>query len=291
MKKITALILALVLFGMNVPALAQSSVQNYEYILPLEFSRIERIKNFDIYKCTDKTGKVSLYDADGNKISESYDYIGEFDDFNALAGKDGKTYVLGYHGYVSHEYDGSVIGISDEIVFIDHGDNNDGRPFSYYQGEFGVYHGKTLVSSHPYSKFIQKNQYDCLKFYNGQMLYFDNYKVGTVNDNFEIVIPAVYDEIRMPREGWLLIAKYDGKYGFLNHDGETVGGFEYDYIKPLYDEYNTFYVTSKEGLYGLVDEYGNVVIATVLEYEPNKVYIDNRLIVVSTQNTREDKDE
>ncbi len=291
MKRITSFILILTILILALPVYAQNTADNYEYIMPLEFSRVERIKNFGIYKATHKDGTVAIYDTDGNKLSDNYDYIGEFDEFNALAGKDGKTYVLGYQGYVSHEYDGNVIGISDETIFIDHGGNNDDRPLSYYLGEFGVYHGKTLVSTQAYSKFIQKNQYDCMNFFNGHMLYFDNYKVGTVNNNFEVVIPAIYDEIQMPYEGWLFVAKYEGKYGFLDYEGTKVGEFEYDYIKPLYDEYNTFYVTSKDGFYGLVDVQGNIVISPTLQYQPNKVYIDNRLIVVSVENTRKDKDE
>jgi len=291
MKRIISFVMIVVLLTLFVPVYAVNSLGSYKYIMPLEFLNIEKIKNFDIYKATHKNGSVSLYDADGNKLSDDYEYIGEFDDFNALARKNSKTYVLGYQGRVSNVYEGNVIGISDETVFIDLGENNDGRPLSYYQGEFGVYHGKNLVSTQPYSKFLQKNKYDCMKFFGGHMLYFENYKVGTVNNDFEVVIPAIYDDVYLPMEGWLIIARYEGKYGFLDHNGERIGEFEYDYIKPLYDEHNTFYVTTKDGLYGLVDVHGNIIFNPTLQYAPHKVYVDNRLIVVTAENTRQDKDE
>ena len=156
MKRIICFIMIAALMVLSVPVYAVNSLGNYEYIMPLEFLKIERIKNFGIYKATHKNGTVSLYDTDGNKVSDNYDYIGEFDDFNALAEKDGKTYVLGYQGRVSNIYEGNVIGISDETIFIDLGENNDDRPLSYYQGEFGVYHGENLISTQPYSKFVQK---------------------------------------------------------------------------------------------------------------------------------------
>ena len=291
MKHIMSYVLVLAILVLSLPVYAQDTADNYEYIMPVEFIRIERDARFVVYTATHKDGTVAIYDSDGNKISDNYDYIGEFDDFNALAGKDGKTYVVGYHGKVSTEYDGNVIGISDETVFIDHGENNDDRPLSYYQGEFGVYHGSELVSTQPYSKFVQKNKYDCLKFYNGHMLYFENYKVGTVNSNFEVEIPAIYDDIYLAKEGWLIIGVYEGKYGFIEDDSVNNDNFIYDYIKPLYDEHFSYYVTTKDGLYGLVDAHGNVIMQPTLQYEPQRVYTDNRMIVVAAENTREDKDE
>lgn len=291
MKKLISLLVMLAVVVSTIPAFATSQSKGYEFILPAEFTDIRIDKRFGVYTATHKNGKTAIYDINGNKVSDDYDYIGEFDDFNTIAKKDGKNYLLGYHGIVSYEIEGNPVAFSDSVAFIDLGNNNDGRPLSYYQGNFGVAIGGKIVSEQPYEKYVQKNHYDCFKFYNGHMLYFENGKVGTVNTDFEVEIPAIYDNIYLAHEGWLIIGEKNGKYGFIGEDLPIQGKFEYDYIEPLYDDNRSFYITQKDGLYGLVNEAGDEIIKPSLTYTPEKIYPDNELIVVSKQNEREYKDE
>lgn len=289
MKKLICLLVALTIVISSFPVFSISQSKGYEFILNAEYTDIRFDKRFGVYTATNKNGISAIYDINGNKLSDDYDYIGEFDDFNTIAKKDGKNYLLGYHGKVSYEIEGNPIAFSDSVAFIDLGNNNDGRPLSYYQGNFGVAFGGKIVSEHPYEKFVQKNHYDCFRFYNGHLLYFENGKVGTVNSDFEVEIPAIYDNIYLAKKGWLIIGVKDGKYGFIGEDLPIQGKFEYDYIEPIYDDNRSFYITQKDGLYGLVNEAGDEIIKPGLVYEPEKIYPDNELVVVSKPNDREDK--
>lgn len=293
MKKVLSIVLLLtMIISMCITQSAYASgFKNYSIILPCDFTDIRFDSRFGVYVATHKDGSVAIYDNNGKKVSDDFDYIGEFDTFNTIARKGDKNYVLGYHGIVSYEIEGNAIGFSDSIAFVDLGNNNDGRPLSYYQGEFGVIVGGKQVSTQPYSRFVQKNKYDCFKFINGNMLFFENGKVGTVDANFNVHIPPVYDDLYLAKKGWLIIGVKDGKYGFVNTDVENTDNFMYDHIKPLYDDNMTFYVTLKDGLYGLVNSSGNVIIDNALKFCPEKVYPDNELVVVSQPNDREDKDE
>ncbi len=268
-----------------------SDSKNYSILLSCDFTEIRYDKRFGVFVGTHKDGSVAVYDNNGKKVSDDYDYIGEFDTFNTIARKDGKTYVLGHHGIISYEIEGDAIGFSDSVAFVDLGNNNDGRPLSYYQGEFGVVVGGKQVMTQPYSRYIQKNKYDSFKFINGHMLFFENGKVGTVDTSFNVQIPSEYDDLYLAKKGWLIIGVKDGKYGFVNADGTDAEKFVYDHIKPLYDDNRSYYITLKDGLYGLVNGSGNVIIDNVLELCPEKIYPDNELIVVSRSNEREDKDE
>ena len=78
MKKLLSIILTItMLCSMAITAFAEKSTQNYEYILPMEYTKIERRQNCYI-AYHKKQDKCAIYDLNGKKLSDDYDYIGSF---------------------------------------------------------------------------------------------------------------------------------------------------------------------------------------------------------------------
>ena len=269
---------------------AKTMQKGYEFVLPVEFSEIRK-EIYDIYVAK-KGGKYAVYDTEGNKKSADYDSIGEYNDHFAIAVKNGKQYKINHYGM---EYDfgvpGRIFQSYNNVEIVDISNNNDGRPLMYYEGEFGIYRNSELIAKAPYSKFLRRNNYQCLTFFNGKMLFFENGKLGAVNTELETVIPAIYDDLQLSDNDWNIVAKRDGKYGVLNNEGSTIVDFEYEYIKSIYDGHDIHYVIKKEGKFGLANRQGFIVMKPILDYEPQIVYPDNRLVIIEKENTREDKDE
>ena len=93
-------------------AVFADEVQNYEYILPIEYNNIYRLQN--AYVACDKQGKYALYSLYGKKLSDDYDYIGSF--FNeqaAVARKDNESYIINPYGTVLGKFDKSIIDVAD----------------------------------------------------------------------------------------------------------------------------------------------------------------------------------
>ncbi len=270
---------------------AKTMQKGYEFVLPVEFSEIRREMPYGVYVAK-KDGSYAVYDAEGNKKSADYDSISEYNDHFAIAVKDGKQYKINHYGM---EYDfgvpGRIFQSYNNVEIVDISNNNDGRPLMYYEGEFGIYRNSELIAKAPYSKFLRRNNYQCLTFFNGKMLFFENDKIGVVNTELETVIPAVYDDLQLSDNDWNIVAKRDGMYGVLDHEGHTVLDFNYEYIKSLYDGYDIYYVIKENGLFGLANNQGKVIMKPMLDYEPQSVYPDNRLLIIEKENTREDKDE
>jgi len=289
-RLVSILLLGSILFS-YVCVGAEPVQDNYEFILPVEFSEI-RHEIYDIYVAK-KGDSYAAYDSSGKKISADYDSIGQYEDWFAIARKGEKVYRINHYGM---EYNfvvpGNVLDVYDSVSIVDISQNNDGRPLMYYEGEFGLYEsGGELIAKAPYSKFLCRNNYACLTFFNGMMLFFEDDKVGAVNTKLEEVIPAIYEDLQLSENDWNIVAKRDGKYGVLNNEGHTVLDFKYEYIKSLYDGYDIYYVIKENGLFGLANRQGAVVMEPSLKYEPQSVYPDNRLVIVEKPNTRNDKDE
>ena len=70
MKKLLSIILAItMLCSMAITAFAEK-IQNYEYILPMEYTMIERCQSY--YIAYDKQNKCAIYDLNGKKLSDDY---------------------------------------------------------------------------------------------------------------------------------------------------------------------------------------------------------------------------
>ncbi len=281
---VAAMVLPCMAFG------AEANSQGYEIVLPVEFDEIRK-EIYDIYVAK-KDGSYAVYDAEGNKKSADYDSISEYNDWFAVAEKDGKQYKINHYG-MEYVFDvpGRVLQSYNNSEIVDLSNNNDGRPRMYYEGEFGIYRNGELIAKAPYSKFLRRNDYQCLTLIKNKMLFFENDKIGVVNNSLEVIIPAIYDDGKLSENDYNIIAGRDGKYGVLNYEGQTILDFEYEYIKSVYDGHDIHYVIKKDGKFGLANRQGVVVMQPILEYEPQNVCPDNRLVIIEKENTREDKEE
>lgn len=302
MKKLLSIILAItMLCSMAITAFAEK-IQNYEYILPMEYTKIERRQN--CYIAYDKQDKCAIYDLNGKKLSDDYDYIGSF--FNkqvAEARKDNQYYIINPYGTVLGKFDKRIINVS-EYVFVNLTDSNeDGRPLSYFEGEFGVYtYTGELIKTLPYEKFKPyKNAGFGITFEGGRLLFKEGEKWGAVDGNFNTVIEPIYDKIYPfeNAENGITIAMTNGKYVLIDRDGNAVSNFVYDAIEPLYENGKIYayrvmqgesYMAYQGEKYGLLNGQGKM-IKQLDELFPNAVYNEYGLIEVSTKNTRADSDE
>ena len=300
MKKLLSIILAItILCSMAITAFAEK-IQNYEYILPMEYTKIERCQN--CYIAYDKQDKCAIYDLNGKKLSDDYDYIGSF--FNeqvAEARRDNQYYIINSYGTVLGKFDKRIINVSEYVLVNLTDSNEDGRPFSYFEGEFGVYtYTGDLVKVLSYEESKPpKNWGFWITFSGGRILFTENGKWGAADSSFNTVIEPIYDKIYpfTDTESGITTAIKDGKYGLIDQDGNAVADFIYNGIYPLHNDngkINAYKVTQDSAQetvrYGLLDKYGKM-IKQLDELFPNAVYDEYGLIEVSTKNTRADSDE
>lgn len=300
MKKLLSLILTItMLCYMAITAFAEK-IQNYEYILPMEYTMIERCQN--CYIAYDKQDKCAIYDLNGKKLSDDYDYIGSF--FNeqvAEARKDNQYYIINPYGTVLGKFDKRIINVSEYVLVNLTDSNEDGRPLSYFEGEFGVYtYTGDLVKVLSYEEFKPpKNWEFWITFAGGRMLFTENGKWGAVDSSFNTFIEPIYDKIYpfTDAESRITTAIKDGKYGLIDQDGKTAADFVYDEMYPIYDSnngkinaYKVMQNLTQKPQFGLLDRYGKT-IKQLGELEPQTLYEDYKLIKVSKRNNRDDSDQ
>ena len=312
MKKLLSIILTITVFcSMTISAFAddkgseqasEENAKNYEYILPIEYDKIYRLQNS--YIAYDKQEKCAIYDLNGKKLSDDYDYIGSF--FNeqvAEARKDNEYYVINTYGTVLCKFDKRIIDVSEYVLVNLTDSNEDSRPLSYFEGEFGVYtYDGELVQVLMYEKYKpSKNDGFWITFSGGRMVFQENGKWGAVDNSFHTVIEPVYDKVYpfCNGESGIAIAVKSGKYGLIDRDGNIVADFVYDAIESLYSDgkINAYrvmqgesYMTMQGEKYGLLDKNGKM-IKQLDELVPNRLYEEYNLIEVYTKNTRADSQE
>ena len=310
MKKLLSIILAItMLCSMAINLFADDTAsavtlsdntKNYEYILPMEYTGIERYQN--CYIAYDKQDKCAIYDLNGKKLSDDYDYIGSF--FNeqvAEARRDNQYYIINSYGTVLGKFDTRIINVSEYVLVNLTDSNEDGRPLSYFEGEFGVYtYAGELVKTLPYEKFKpSKNAGFGITFEGERLLFKEGEKWGAVDSSFNTVIEPIYDKIYpfADEESRITIAMANGKYGLIDSGGNAVADFIYNGIYPLHNDngkINAYKVTQNSAQetvrYGLLDKYGKI-IKQLDESEPQTLYEDYKLIKVSKKNNRDDREQ
>ena len=300
MKKLLSLILTITLLCSTAATVFAEKIQNYEYILPMEYTGIERCQN--CYIAYDKQDKCAIYDLNGKKLSDDYDYIGSF--FNeqvAEARKNNQYYIINPYGTVLGKFDKRIINVSEYVLVNLTDSNEDGRPLSYFEGEFGVYtYTGDLVKVLSYEEFKPpKNWGFWITFAGGRMLFTENGKWGAVDSSFNTFIEPIYDKIYpfTDAESRITTAIKDGKYGLIDQDGKTAADFVYDEMYPIYDSnngkinaYKVMQNLTQKPQFGLLDRYGKT-IQQLGELEPQTLYEDYKLIKVSKRNNRDDSDQ
>ncbi|NYR10867.1 WG repeat-containing protein [Psychrobacter sp. BI730] len=89
-----------------------------------------------------------------------------------------------------------------------------------------------------------------------------NGKYGFINKNGQNVIPIEYDSIHPEFSEGLLGVEKEGKYGFVNKNGKEVIPIEYDYVGYFSED---LAAVGREGRSGFIDKQGEVVIP--IEYD------------------------
>lgn len=271
MKKILSLIIFLFL--------CITPVYAYEYILPEEYKNIKIYDNFDIIVAQDKDMQTAIYDFSGKKISDDYDIIQDFGENQVtIATKDNKDLLINCQGTIVNEFEEKLLGVfNNNLVFVDMGNNNDGRPLNKYEGNFAVcnFQGNNSVLI-PYKKFIhpQKSASIGFGFSGNRMIFFENEKCGAVDLDLNTVIPAEYDML-YPFTCDYTIAVKNGKYGIIDNMGNTTADFKYDYIEDI-----GIFKTKKDNCFGIISKHGKTIYDTVLEYEPVSFFSDYYMLKI-----------
>lgn len=294
MKKLFVSFLICILLVIGV-----SASGTFEYILPTEFAQIQYGTYLNIgryIKALDKNGKEHLYNFDGKLIIGGYDSIMMYENGMGV-GKNGDKYdIINYQGKVLSTHGEGFICLSGNFVFVDFGNNNDGRPLKFYEGNFGVYdYSGNLLKTLAYADYLPPRNAS-LSFEGGRLVYKENGKYGALNENFEVAIKAEYDYIyQFAADRYSTVAVKDGKYGIIDYDGNILTDFIYAYIEPLWDskgDFGCYRVMAERYLdqTGIIAADGKTVI-----FEPSAdfsgISLDYSLITVSKPNDREDKDE
>ena len=304
MKKIVSFFLALMLSLPTTILAFAEEIQNYEYILPMEFARIERLDS--CYIAYDKQEKCAIYSLSGEKLTDDYDFIGPFNENGiAIAMTDNISYTVNSQGDVIGKFDKRIMGDCGTYVIMNLDDENeDGRPSSYFMGEFGVYsYTGELLKVLPYEKFNPpKNSGFGITFSGNRLLFTENGLWGAIDENFNTVIEPVYSTI-YPFEtetGITVAREAEGKYGLIDKNGNIIVDFVYDLIQPLSysgGKVNSYivmqgneYMAMQGEKYGMLDKYGNI-IKELDELVPQTLYEEYELISVYKKNDREDKDQ
>lgn len=289
----TAMLTAL----LQMPIFAEENV-NYEYVLPMEFVNVKRIPNG--YKTYGGSNGCALYNLKGEKISDDYDYINSFYNNDvASAEKGGKYYVINSFGEVLSEYDKRVLDVSDYVLVNLTDENEDGRPLSYCEGEFGVYnYWGELLAVLPYDKYMPaKNSGMYLSFESGRLMYEENNKWGAIDTSFNTVIEPLYDKIYpfYAKQDGVTIAIKDGKSGLIDTNGRELTDFAYDYINFLTDDYGNIGGYKCGQFYDekitVFDKHGNLLFKDIEEYVPYKYFEEYDFMEVYIENTRSDKED
>lgn len=275
-----------------------ASAATFEYILPTEFQKVEFSKFLNAGRrivATDKNGNTAMYDHKGDKVSADYDSISLSSNGMGIARRGDKVYLINYNGKEVAEFGASYISHDSSYVLLDLGNNNDGRPLSYYQGEFAVcrYDG-TVVKTFPYEGFLpSKTAGYGLSFESGRLIFEKEGKYGAINHGFEVAIEPVYDKIcGFTNDSYTTVAIKDGKYGIIDYDGNVMSDFEYDYIDPMYDYGSLECFKVKKGeKQGIIAPDGKTVLMELCDFEINLVYTDYGLVQISKENTRADAEE
>lgn len=298
MKKILSLITMVSIFAGMMNTSYAVKEQPYSYILPMEYTDIETDNCANVIIARDKLGNCAVYNYDGEKVSENYDYIKRFKYDVTLAKRNGINYFINYQGTVVGSTDKTVLYYNADNVLVDLSDNPREAPIHYYGGEFGVCDfGGEIKAVLPYQGF-KPSRTDTSGFFisRGLLMFKDeNYKTGAVDVYGRTVIEAEYDHIYPFSEYMgVAVARKNEKYGLINSDGVELTEFVYDYIEPVFSEYAfsgyfveiyekepiAGYRTEKDGKYGLLDEMGNKILDTIYDLKPYKFFDTYSLVLV-----------
>ncbi|MGH1339676.1 MAG: WG repeat-containing protein [Aureispira sp.] len=230
-------------------------------------------KDISFYGAKDHYGKVDLdpmyyLQKDGKTI------LADKDLKVIVPAKYNKLYPIGGAGVYGIELD-SLVGLLDrtgkEIVAPKYKNINP----MYKDGFYRVFNGKWgLVDT--LGRAVCALKYDAIEgFYNGFAKVHRGYKWGFINTSMQEICHLEYDKVMPFNEEGVAIVKRAGQQGCLNRDGVEVIECKYKWIynhRP-----NEIKVQSKEGIFGLFDKKGAIIIPPI--YRRIDSYIGEHCIV------------
>ncbi|SCY98824.1 WG repeat-containing protein [Flavobacterium caeni] len=119
-------------------------------------------------------------------------------------------------------------------------------------------------------------------FYEDYMIVCKNGKYGTIDPNYNISIPFIYDEIDKFRNDEVAYCKRNGKWGMIDKKGKTIIAFKYDNAMT-YGGVGMLkgYAVFKNGKnWGLIDMNENVIIDFLYNY-PDEINSEAKKLGIS----------
>lgn len=170
-------------------------------------------------------------------IKPIYDEMSSFDDMKDKNVKTEHPYILNLHWL--HNYHGNEYAIAE------------------YQGKYGIVNKD--------NKMLVKPIYDSItKLFNGFSVIKLDDKYGYLNNKFEVVQKPIFKEAREFLEDVTFVqSNANAKWGCITKEMNLVIGDEYD---EIYNLYNGFARTVKDGKWGYIDNKCKVIIEPKYEY-------------------------
>ena len=216
-------------------------------VINFVYSDVERLSE-STYKCKRKKHS-EVIDYKGTVLG-IYDFIENFVDGKAKAGKNGKWINYGGWNWNSPKdwrYEGKISFIDkkgNEIFNYEKLSNGLTVFFSSFEGKCGLMNDK--------NEFITGLDYDAIEsFVKGKAKAKKDGKWGYINERGEALISFEYDTIEDFVNDWAKAQK-NGRWGYINSKGDTMIPFEYDDVDEFVDgkakaekNYNWGYINKK----------------------------------------------
>ena len=123
------------------------------------------------------------------------------------------------------------------------------KPIRFENGKIGYINDNATV-------VIDANYDQASAFKKGIAIVCKNGKCGFINKNKEFVLPIEYELPTLDLQPNVLLAKKDGKYGYLTYQGQTIISITYDEISA----FKTIIKAKNNGKYGFINQKELIVI-------------------------------
>lgn len=163
-----------------------------------------------------------------------------------------------------NESDNSFTPKTDISQTVKELDNIFNAPEQYHEGVKSYQDGNKYGFIDEQGNIVIPAIYDHVGCFNeGLVSVTIDHKMGYINHSGELVIPAIYDFTNFFSQGVAYACK-NGKFGYINKKGETVIDFIYDRAWDFFDA-DGFAAVRLNGKEGLIDINGNIVMPISFE--------------------------
>ena len=250
-------------------------------ILENKYEKIDQIYGENYFVIQDKK-KQKVVDEEGKEvITKGYDKITQIANSGVIYTDKGKYGVIGYDGKVKVKAEYEDLKEINKDVFsakknkkygIIDLSGNEKVPFEYDNIYYDLTAGIYVAEDSKYQAAIMDTDFNVkvtgilseLNTENGYMKVKDGDEYKYYNFKFEEKNVA-----DVKTSNTLFVSKKDGKYGFVNKDGNVVVDYIYDDAQEQ-NKYG-YSAVKKDGVWGAIDASGNVVIEPTYNLDTNLV--------------------